>query len=59
VLAWWSSSLLGQMAQESIPRLDGVRLSYQVLGFSLLVSILSGKLDSESVWRTTVNLPMI
>jgi predicted permease len=42
VLASWSSTLLSRMAQEAIPRLEGLQLSYQVLGFSLLVSILSG-----------------
>jgi predicted permease len=42
VLAWWGSTVLGRMAQTAIPRLDGLHLSYQVLGFSLLVSILSG-----------------
>ena len=42
VLAWWSSALMGRMAQTAIPRLEGLHLSYQVLGFSLLVSVLSG-----------------
>jgi predicted permease len=42
LLAWWSSALLSKMAQAAIPRLEGLHLSYQVLGFSLLVSLLSG-----------------
>ena len=42
VLAWWSSALLGRMAQTAIPRIEGLHLSYRVLGFSLVVSILSG-----------------
>jgi putative ABC transport system permease protein len=42
LLAWWSTALLAKVAQETIPRLDGLQLSYRVLFFNLLVSVLSG-----------------
>jgi predicted permease len=42
LLASWTTSLLGRVAHETIPRLEGLQLSYRVLGFNLLVSLLSG-----------------
>jgi predicted permease len=42
LLAWWATALLAQVAHETIPRLAGLQLSYRVLGFNLLVSLLSG-----------------
>lgn len=42
LLASWSTTLLGRVAHETIPRLEGLQLSYRVLGFNLLVSLLSG-----------------
>ncbi|MEK6281443.1 MAG: ABC transporter permease [Acidobacteriota bacterium] len=42
LLASWSTSLLGRVAHETVPRLEGLQLSYKVLGFNLLVSLLSG-----------------
>jgi len=42
LLAWWSTALLAKVAQESIPRIDGLQLNYRVLLFNLLVSVLSG-----------------
>jgi predicted permease len=42
LLATWSTALLSRVAQETIPRLEGLHLSYPVLGFNLLVSVLSG-----------------
>ena len=37
LLAWWSTALLVKVAQETIPRIDGLQLNYRVL-FDLLVS---------------------
>ncbi len=42
LLASWSTTLLGRVAHETVPRLEGLQLSYRVLGFNLLVSLLSG-----------------
>jgi putative ABC transport system permease protein len=42
LLAWWSTALLAKVAQETIPRVDGLQLSYRVLLFNLLISVLSG-----------------
>jgi len=42
LLASWSTALLSRVAHETIPRLEGLHLSYRVLGFNLLVSLLSG-----------------
>lgn len=42
LLASWSTALLSRVAHETIPRLDGLHVSCQVLGFNLLVSVLSG-----------------
>jgi putative ABC transport system permease protein len=42
LLASWTMSLLARVAHETIPRLEGLHLSYRVLGFNLLVSVLSG-----------------
>jgi len=42
LLAWWGTALLSRVAHETIPRLEGLQLSYRVLGFNLLVSLLSG-----------------
>jgi putative ABC transport system permease protein len=42
LLASWGTALLSRVAHEIIPRLDGTQLSYRVLGFNLLVSVLSG-----------------
>jgi putative ABC transport system permease protein len=42
LLASWTTSLLGRVAHETVPRLEGLHLSYGVLGFNLLVSLLSG-----------------
>ncbi|MCU1267450.1 MAG: hypothetical protein JWM21_3768 [Acidobacteria bacterium] len=52
LLASWSTALLARVAHETIPRLDGLHLSYQVLGFNLLVSVLSGLLFGLApAWR--------
>ena len=42
LLASWSTALLSRVAHETVPRLEGLHLSYGVLGFNLLVSVLSG-----------------
>ncbi len=42
LLASWSTSLLARVAHETIPRLQGLQLSYRVLGFNLLISLLTG-----------------
>jgi len=42
LLASWGTALLARVAHEIIPRLEGLQLSYRVLGFNLLVSLLSG-----------------
>jgi predicted permease len=42
LLASWGTAMLARVAHETIPRLEGLRLSYRVLGFNLLVSLLSG-----------------
>jgi len=42
LLASWSTALLVKIAHETIPRLEGLQLSYRVLLFNLLVSVLSG-----------------
>lgn len=42
LLASWSTALLAQVAHETIPRLEGLHLSYRALAFNLLVSVLSG-----------------
>jgi len=42
LIATWSMTLLTTAAHETIPRLEGMRLNYPVLGFSLAVSVASG-----------------
>jgi putative ABC transport system permease protein len=42
LIATWSMTLLTTVAHETIPRLEGLRLNYSVLGFSLAVSVASG-----------------
>src|SRR2546423_1809851 len=42
MIATWSMTLLTTAARETIPRLEGLRLNYPVLGFSLVVSVASG-----------------
>jgi putative ABC transport system permease protein len=42
LLAWWGTALLSRVAHETVPRLDDLHLSYRVLGFNLLISLLSG-----------------
>ncbi|MCI0392114.1 MAG: ABC transporter permease [Acidobacteria bacterium] len=42
LLAWWSADLLTALAQDSIPRVGEIELDDRVLGFTLLVSLLTG-----------------
>ena len=42
LLASWGTNVLTRVASEAVPRLQGAQLSYSVLGFNLLVSLLSG-----------------
>src|SRR5262252_1993784 len=42
LLAWWGSDLLRALAQDSIPRVGEISLDNRVLGFTLLVSLLTG-----------------
>lgn len=42
LLAAWSTALLSRVAHETVPRLTGLHVSYGVLGFNLVVSILTG-----------------
>ena len=42
VLAWWSTDLLGRVGHSTVPRLEGLRISYSVLGFNLFLSLLTG-----------------
>src|SRR6266498_173060 len=42
LLAWWGSDLLKALAQDSIPRVGEIALDNRVLGFTLLVSLLTG-----------------
>jgi len=52
LLASWSTSLLAKVAHETVPRLEGLHLSYEALGFNLLVSTLSGILFGLApAWR--------
>jgi putative ABC transport system permease protein len=40
--AWWGINLIVKFGPENIPRLDQARLNGQVLGFTLIISILTG-----------------
>lgn len=52
LLASWSTSLFAKVAHETVPRLEGLQLSYRALGFNLLVSMLSGVLFGLApAWR--------
>jgi putative ABC transport system permease protein len=42
LLAWWGSDLLRALAQDSIPRVGEIAPDNRVLGFTLLVSLLTG-----------------
>jgi len=42
LLAWWSPDVLMAMAADSIPNVGEIRLDNRVLGFTLLVSLLTG-----------------
>ena len=42
ILATWSISLLSRVAHETVPRMSGLELDARVLGFSFLVSLLTG-----------------
>jgi putative ABC transport system permease protein len=42
LLASWGTALLTRVANEIVPRLEDARLSYRVLGFNFLVSVISG-----------------
>ena len=42
VLASWSMILLSRVAHQTVPRLEGLHLSYKALGFNLVVSLLTG-----------------
>jgi putative ABC transport system permease protein len=42
VLATWTISLLARVAHETVPRMAGLQLDAKVLGFSFLVSLLTG-----------------
>jgi len=42
LFASWGTTFLTRVAHEVVPRLEGTNLSYRVLGFNLLVSLLSG-----------------
>jgi putative ABC transport system permease protein len=41
LLAWWGSDLLMTLAEDSIPRIGEIALDNRVLGFTLLVSLLT------------------
>jgi len=52
LLASWGTTLLARVANEIVPRLENARLSYRVLGFNLLVSVLSGVIFGLApAWR--------
>jgi putative ABC transport system permease protein len=52
LIATWSMTLLTRVAHEAIPRLDGLRLSYPVLGFTLASSVASGMIFGLApAWR--------
>ena len=42
ILATWTIALLARVAHETVPRMAGVELDARVLGFSFLVSLLTG-----------------
>jgi len=42
MLAWWGADLLMALAADSIPRVGKIELDNRVLGFTLLVSLLTG-----------------
>jgi len=42
LMAWWGSDLLKALAQDSIPRVSEITLDNRVLGFTLLVSLMTG-----------------
>jgi len=42
LLATWTNSLLAHLAHETVPRMAGLELDRKVLGFSFLVSLLTG-----------------
>jgi putative ABC transport system permease protein len=42
LLAWWGADLLMALAQDSIPRVGEIEMDNRVLGFTLLVSLLTG-----------------
>src|SRR5262244_1014412 len=42
LLAWWGSDLLRALAEDNIPRVGEIALDNRVLGFTLLVSLLTG-----------------
>jgi putative ABC transport system permease protein len=42
LLAWWGAGLLMTLAADSIPRVGEIALDNRVLGFTLLVSLLTG-----------------
>jgi putative ABC transport system permease protein len=42
ILATWTISLLARVAHETVPRMAGLQLDARVLGFSFLVSLLTG-----------------
>jgi len=44
LLATWTTFLLSRVAHETVPRMAGLRLDVKVLGFSFLVSLLTGVL---------------
>jgi len=44
ILATWTISLLARVAHETVPRMSGLNLDTKVLGFSFLVSLLTGLL---------------
>jgi putative ABC transport system permease protein len=42
LLAWWGADLLMALAEDSIPRVGEIEMDNRVLGFTLLVSLLTG-----------------
>ena len=44
ILATWTISVLARVAHETVPRMSGLELDVRVLGFSFLVSLLTGVL---------------
>ncbi len=44
MLASWTAALLARVAHETVPRMTGLKLDTKVLGFSFLVSLLTGVL---------------